>query len=584
MNRLIPIRPLRAVVLLLAGALAATAFYQAVAPSPRPPAEVLPAGALLVVEAKDFSSLLSTWKGSKEKELWLVGDSYKVFSRSRLFLRLEEALNEFAAAGGFPADMALVESAAGGASALALYDIGKLEFLYVTHLPAARAAETALWNSRAQFEPRSNAGFDYFVRASEDKKRVIAFASTGEFLLVATREDLLASALALLAGQQGPDIRHEPWYTQAVAATGEPGDLRLVMDLNNLARKPHFRSYWVQGNVSEIAAYRAGVTDLYRSAGEFREERVLLAAASSPAANSATDAAAAPSSETALADALRLVPLDAGLYRAWASPAVPGALELLRQKLLSPQAGAGVASKQAPEVSLSDGETGGQGDLETHIDEAPLVLSEGFAPAALTRLLEGAQLRAMLHVQSSSSLAGQGFIGNHSAVVLISSGPWDAAAARTALGEAVESLWTSSRLGVAWVERKHGEHVYHQFDGLARLAVAVDGSALVISDSPELLTATLDRLSTPLDKTAASVVYAAGFRHTRERENFYRMTRWMDYPSLARSESSEGREPMFFSENVASLSRALAGVEETSILTRQEADKTRQTVVYRFAP
>ncbi len=583
MRTLIATRPLRAAALLLGGALAATAFYQAVAPSPRPSAEVLPAGALLVLEARDFSSLLAAWKGSKEKELWLAGDSYKVFSGSRLFLRLEEALNEFAAAGGFPADMALVESAAGGASALALYDIGKLEFLYVTHLPAARVAETALWNSRAQFEPRSNAGFDYFVRASEGKKRVIAFASTGEFLLVATREDLLASALALLAGQQGPDVRHEPWYTQAVAVAGEPGDLRLVMDLNNLARKPHFRSYWVQGNVSEIAAYRAGVADLYRSAGEFREERVLLAAAGSAASNT-TESSAAPSSDAALADALRLVPSDAGLYRAWASPAVPNALDLLRQKLLSPQAGASVAPTQAPQVSLSDGESGGHGDLETHIDEAPLALSEGFAPAALARLLEGAQLRAMLHLQSSSAVAGQGFVGNHSAVVLFSSGQWDGAAARSALGEAVESLWTASRLGVAWVERKHGERVYQQFDGLARLAVAVDGPALVISDSPELLTATLDRLSVSSDKTGAGAVYAAGFRHARERENFYRMTRWMDYPSLARSESSEGREPMFFSENVTSLSRSLAAVEETSILTRQEADKTRQTVIYRLVP
>jgi hypothetical protein len=59
--------------------------------------------------------------------------------------------------------------------------------------------------------------------------------------------------------------------------------------------------------------------------------------------------------------------------------------------------------------------------------------------------------------------------------------------------------------------------------------------------------------------------------------------RWMDYPSLASSASPEGREPMFFSENMASLSRSLAGVEEASIITRQDGDKTRQTVTYGFA-
>ncbi len=579
MSTLTSVKPASILVILLAGVLVAAGFYQATRPAPRPPAEIVPGGALLVLEAKDFFELLAAWNGSAEKKAWLAGDNYKVFSRSRLFLRLEEALNEFAAVGGFPADRALVESAAGGASALALYDIGKLEFLYVTHLPAARAAETVLWRSRAQFEPRHHAGVDYFVRASDNKTRTIAFASTEDFLLVATREDVLASALASLAGKGGPGVRHEPWYAQAVAAAGEPGDLRLVMDLQNLARKPHFRSYWVQGNVSEIAAYRAGVADLYRSAGEFREERVLLAA--SPPAT--PDDAAARSGEALVAEAPRFAPAGAGLYRAWAAPTTKDAIELLRQKLLAPQAGASVASREAPEVALGEGQVIGHGDLETHIDEAPLVLGEGFAPAALTQMLERAQLRAMLHVQSSAPIAGQGFIGNHSAVLLLSSEGWDEVAARAAIGEAVESLWTASRLGVAWVEHKHGERTYHRLDGLAGLAVASNGPALAISSSPELLAATLDGFSSSAVRTGAGAVYAAGFRHLRERENFYRMMRWMDFPSATSSGSSEGREPLFFSENMASLSRSLAGVEEASIITRQDGDKTRQTVIYRFA-
>jgi hypothetical protein len=570
-------QPLRNALVLIAGAMAAAGVYQATQPAPRPPADLVPGGALLVLEAKDFPGLLSTWNASVEKKAWLAGDNYKVFSRSRLFLRLEEALNEFGAVGGFPADMTLVESAAGDASALALYDIGKLEFLYVTHLPSARAAESVLWKSRAQFEPRNHAGFDYFVRTSEDKNWVIAFASAGDYLLVATREDLLASALALLSGKEGPSVRQEPWYTQAASAAGEPGDMRLVMDLQNLARKPHFRSYWIQGNVPEIAAYRAGIVDLYRSANEFREERVLLPA--SPVAEATT----AREGGEVVADLPRLVPPEAGLYRAWASPATRDAIELLRRKLLAPQAGAIVVSREAPNVALGGGEAGGHGDLETHIDEAPLVLAEGFAPAALTRLLDGAQLRAMAHVQSSVAIAGQGFIGNHSAVVLYSAGNWDAAVARAAVGEAVESLWSASSLGVAWVERKQNGRSYHQLDGLARLAVAAEGPVLIISDSPELLAATLNGLSSSAASDKTNAVYAAGFRHARERENFYRMMRWMDYPSMTSYGSGEGREPMFFSENISSLSRSLASVDEVTMITRLENDKTRQTITYRFA-
>ncbi|MGH8631444.1 MAG: hypothetical protein ACREU7_11870, partial [Burkholderiales bacterium] len=318
-------------------------------------------------------------------------------------------------------------------------------------------------------------------------------------------------------------------------------------------------------------------SDLYRSSGEFREERVLL-----PAAPPTTDAAAR-SGQAVVAEASRFLPADTGLYRAWSSPTTKDVIELLRQKLLAPQAGASVPSKEAPEASLGSGEGGGHGDLETHIDEAPLVLGEGFAPAALTKMLEVASLRAMLHVQSSTPIAGQGFIGNHSAVVLVSSADWNQSAMREALGDAVESLWTASHLGLAWVEHKQGERTYHQLDGLARLAVAADGPVLVISDSPELLAATLKGLSSSGGKAGPGAVYSAGFRHARERENFYRMMRWMDYPSVASMGSSEGREPMFFSENIGSLSRSLASVEEVSMTTRQENDKTRQTVIYRFA-
>jgi hypothetical protein len=173
-------------------------------------------------------------------------------------------------------------------------------------------------------------------------------------------------------------------------------------------------------------------------------------------------------------------------------------------------------------------------------------------------------------------------VGNRSAVVLLSSANWDEAAARAALGEAVEGLWTASRLGVAWTERKQGAHAYQQLDGLAQVALAARGPVLVVSDSPEMLAATLDRLSKSSDKAEAGAVYAAGFRHARERDNFYQMMRWMDYPSLARSESSEGREPMFFSENLAGLSRSLAAVEDVSMITRQDGDKIRQTVIYKF--
>jgi len=43
-----------------------------------------PCGALLYLQAKDFSSLLADWNGSPQKQQWLRSSNYQIFSRFRL--------------------------------------------------------------------------------------------------------------------------------------------------------------------------------------------------------------------------------------------------------------------------------------------------------------------------------------------------------------------------------------------------------------------------------------------------------------------------------------------------------------------
>ena len=67
-----------------------------------------------------------------------------MFSRSRLFLRLKGASDQFAAAAGLPPNMNFLAQVSGRHSVLALYDIGNLQFLYITYLPSAKSMETTL--------------------------------------------------------------------------------------------------------------------------------------------------------------------------------------------------------------------------------------------------------------------------------------------------------------------------------------------------------------------------------------------------------------------------------------------------------
>src|SRR5438552_7356228 len=130
----------RAAILLLlsiASSGASWAAFQALAPEGPQLSRYVPAGSMLYLQAKDFSVLLGDWNSSPQKSSWVKSRNYEVYSRSRLFLRLQGAGEQFAAAAGLPPDRDFLTQVAGTQSALALYDIGKLEFLYITKLPSA---------------------------------------------------------------------------------------------------------------------------------------------------------------------------------------------------------------------------------------------------------------------------------------------------------------------------------------------------------------------------------------------------------------------------------------------------------------
>ena len=108
-------RLLSAGAILLAGCgmvFAVAQLERAAAPIAQLPA-LLPEGALLSIEARDFSSLLKDWNASPEKRAWLLSDNHAEFSNSRLFSRLSQAQDEFSAAAGLPADASLLEKVAG---------------------------------------------------------------------------------------------------------------------------------------------------------------------------------------------------------------------------------------------------------------------------------------------------------------------------------------------------------------------------------------------------------------------------------------------------------------------------------------
>jgi len=538
---------------------------------------LLPEGALLSIEARDFGLLLRDWNTSEEKRAWLTSDNYSAFSNSRLFERLSRAQDEFTAAAGLPADEDLLEKVAGKQSCLGLYDIGNLEFVYVTRLDQQAIENSPLWQTRSKFEQRSEAGTAFYVHKDAQSSRVAAFASRDGWLILGTREDLVAGVLDRMAGKASQNLAGESWFADAVKqAKGERGDLRMVLNLEKIVPSPYFRSYWVQRNVTEMKQYSSAVSDLYRTSQSYREERVLARRAGLTSVSHGDVSALAA-----------LAPEDAAFYAAEASPDAENLLRSLRDNLLEVKPERQAASYKTAPTAVAAENAGSAAQLDTSIDTAPVAARQVDAYEALRALLVAGQPDASLEVFSTRAPKDGVFVSLQTAMVVSAAQAWDENATRKALTQALLPGLTTGKLGVNWEKRSSAGGEYLALDGAVPLYVAVNGKQLLLANDSALMEKLLARR--PAASPAGgkdSVTYEALFRHTQEPGNFRRLMAQLDLAghrgTADQTATTGGESPAFFSGNAASFSRVFSKLESERIEEKDQGATVMQTVTYQW--
>ena len=256
---------------------------------------------------------------------------------------------------------------------------------------------------------------------------------------------------------------------------------------------------------------------------------------------------------------------------------------MLHGKLLAPRQGPAPANKLAPQVNLTETAVGNSSDLETRIDLAPPEnTTQNSNSSDLGPLLSKNAVKASLQVQFTRKDPVTSFLHLRTALVFLAASDWDGAAVRAAIQFSAHPGLSTQSLGVAWQQQQEGQAQTFRFDGLFPLYLTTAGKYLVLSDDADSLKAVLSRLNTALKLSPA--VYIAGFNHQLEHDNFAHWTSVIDQaaPHPAYEVSGNGREPAFFSRNLASLSKTLARVQSISIQQREAGGVVHQTVVYHW--
>jgi hypothetical protein len=481
---------------------------------------------------------------------------------------------------GFLPDLKSVIGLAGTQSALALYNVRELEFLYVTRMAQAQFAQSALAAVRGKFEQRQAGSVPFYLRTDPSSNRTVVFAAANGYLFLATRDDLVARALTLLAGSSEPNVASEPWYQDAAAAQPKKGELRMVTNLDALVKSVYFRSYWIQRNASALRQFRAGIADVTRLRNEITESRVLLREPLT--AGQASGVAAGRN----VARLVALVPAEAGFYKAFGNASPSEVADVIVDKLMAASPKPVATLRFAPIAAPLDERAGTEADLETRIDEPALPADAGLADARaiLSAVLKNAGIESILVVQVGE-LSSEAFVRTPAVIALAASGAWNPDEIRSSLSGAVGALWTVSGIGSGWTTATIGNHSFERLDGLGGIEFAVRGPLLFVGTDERLLSGMLDRVGTAPSET--NMTYAAGFRHSRERAHYEAMMRALDFTSPDAGQRFgivvQNGSPPFFSGNLASLSGVLTRISEVSFV-EQAGDNLVQRVVYRIAP
>ncbi len=227
-------------------------------------AGLMPRGPLVYAQARDLSSLMKTWVASPVRAQFYDSPSFKAFSQSRVFLKFQDRKADIEKATGIGIDESRLAEFAGGGSALAIYDIGKLEMVFVTEVPRERAIATLLFKQLPQFQERSAEGASYYAREfttdNGNLNQQFCFAYSDGKLIVTSTEGLMIRALKN-ARQAGEDSALADVMATAERATGfSANEVTLWLDQAKLNQNRHFRSYWIHR--SAPANIQSGLIDL----------------------------------------------------------------------------------------------------------------------------------------------------------------------------------------------------------------------------------------------------------------------------------------------------------------------------------
>jgi len=262
-------------------ALVAYVVVSAVRTRPFAPAADLPRGALVYLQVEDLPGFMKLWSESSFKEKYLESQNFDDLAKRHLGLKIASRWQEFSDALGIPIDTDVVASVADKRAAVAVYDVGKLDIVFIAPMNAATFEATRLMQGSDKFdsEQLDDGTQIYRVDVDADKgrqKQQILFTHIKGRLIVATSEKLLAQTASIISGRlKNSALADDPAFS-TLAARMTPKTAAVWVDQAALNADYYFKRYWLMSNVGSLENIRSGMFELGIGENEITEDRDYL--------------------------------------------------------------------------------------------------------------------------------------------------------------------------------------------------------------------------------------------------------------------------------------------------------------------
>ena len=544
-------------------AVAVFIVYSQINRRPFAPAEDFPRDALVYVQTADLPALIKFWNESEFKEKYLESENFKDFADRHLGRKLASRWHEFNDAAGFSIDLETVSSLAGNQAAIAFYDVGKLEFVFIAPVSDEIFAATKFAQNRERFaeETLADDTLIYRVNVEADHGRQIQeliFTQIKGRLVIATSENLLVQTLGNINGKQSKNrLIDEPSF-KALSGKIEPHSATVWLDQKALNDDYYFKHYWLMSDVENLDNIRAGMFDFEIQADKFIERRKFLL--DKPAEN-------LPDINSAAEEMTAFLPADVPFYRLQTAnqnvvnAAVEKTIFAQRQKL-------NVKSRNYSNFSTFDDYS--SGDYETLGEKYDEAIDDTDDDETVERreigidfsqLLQTAIPQAVLTFSVPKMLPAPLFIEFQRAAVIHLASPqtFDREKFETAISQKLADRILISAPGVILKWATNSEN-FRELN-LPKLGWSVNyalaGHDLIVSSDGEFLRQILSEPRTPKIEKQNSPVSSLIIINLSERENAYDKI----FDEMAGNAQGE----YFFTDNISSLLDSISQIKRIEI-------------------